>query len=57
MPELKSLEFEALGRYALLILTVVTQSVQELPLKRVYLRMLGLSPKPNLWGKAWKSKS
>jgi hypothetical protein len=32
-------EFEALGHYGLLILTMVTQSVQELPLKRVYLRM------------------
>jgi hypothetical protein len=32
-------EFEALGRYALLILTVVTQRADELPLKRVYLRM------------------
>jgi len=31
-------EFEALGRYALLLLTVVTQSADELPLKRVYLR-------------------
>ena len=32
-------EFEPLGRYGLLILTVVTQSEQELPVKRVYLRM------------------
>ena len=32
-------EFNALGRYALLVLTVVTQSAEELPLKRVYLRM------------------
>jgi hypothetical protein len=32
-------EFEALGRYALLILTIVTQDTRELPLKRVYLRM------------------
>ena len=32
-------EFEALGRYSLLILTIVTQSADELPLKRVYLRM------------------
>jgi hypothetical protein len=32
-------EFDALGRYSLLILTVVTQSAGELPVKRVYLRM------------------
>jgi hypothetical protein len=32
-------EFEALAHYSLLILTVVTQSAEELPLKRVYLRM------------------
>ena len=32
-------EFEALGRYGLLILTLVTQSAEELPIKRVYLRM------------------
>jgi hypothetical protein len=32
-------EFDALAHYSLLILTVVTQSAEELPLKRVYLRM------------------
>ena len=32
-------EFNALGRYSLLILTAMTQSAEELPLKRVYLRM------------------
>jgi hypothetical protein len=32
-------EFDALGRYSLLILTVVTQSTEELPLRRVYLRL------------------
>jgi hypothetical protein len=32
-------EFEAMARYSLLILMVVTQSAEELPLKRVYLRM------------------
>jgi hypothetical protein len=32
-------EFEALAHYSLLLLTVVTQSAEELPLKRVYLRM------------------
>jgi hypothetical protein len=32
-------EFEVLGRYGVLVLTVVTQSAEELPLKRVYLRM------------------
>jgi hypothetical protein len=32
-------EFDALGRYAVIILTVVTQRADELPLKRVYLRM------------------
>jgi hypothetical protein len=32
-------EFDALGRYSILILTVITQNAEELPLKRVYLRM------------------
>jgi hypothetical protein len=32
-------EFNALGRYAVLVLTVITQRADELPLKRVYLRM------------------
>ena len=32
-------EFDAFAHYSLLILTVVTQSAEELPLKRVYLRM------------------
>jgi len=31
-------EFTALGRYSLLVLSVVTQDASELPLKRVYLR-------------------
>jgi hypothetical protein len=32
-------EFDALGRYGILLLTIVTRSAQELPLKRIYLRM------------------
>jgi hypothetical protein len=32
-------EFDALGRYSLLILSAMTQRAEELPLKRVYLRM------------------
>ena len=32
-------EFDTLGRYSLLILTVITQNAEELPLKRVYLRL------------------
>ena len=32
-------EFDALGRYSLLILSAMTQRSEELPLKRVYLRM------------------
>jgi hypothetical protein len=32
-------EFDALAHYSILILTVVTQATEELPLKRVYLRM------------------
>src|SRR5262245_57842861 len=34
-------EFEALGRYAVMLLTVLSQKSEELPVKRVYIRAGG----------------
>ncbi len=48
-------EFEALGRYAVMLLTVLSQKSEELPVKRVYIRAGG-SDVPVQQVSSWRSE-